>query len=66
MPPDADQGVSPTTIWRGNPAFAWTDLADNIEDHIIVRELHLMRLPVWELVQPDALNSGGWQSRAVA
>ena len=37
----------------GDPEFAWADLADSIEDHIIVRERHLMRLPVSELVASD-------------
>jgi hypothetical protein len=37
----------------GDPEFAWADLADSIEDHTIVRERHLMRLPVSELVASD-------------
>ena len=37
MPPDADQGVSSTTIWavtQSSPVPIWL----TIEDHIIVRE----------------------------
>jgi hypothetical protein len=37
----------------GDAEFAWADLADSIEDHTIVRERHLMRLPASELVAPD-------------
>jgi hypothetical protein len=42
MPPDADQGVSSTTTWAVTQSSR-AELADSIEDRIIVRERHLIR-----------------------
>jgi hypothetical protein len=53
MPPDVDQGVSSNHDLGGDPESARADLADSIEDHPIVCERHLRRLPVSELVAPD-------------
>jgi hypothetical protein len=53
MAPHADQGVSSNTIWAVTKSSPGPISLTGIEDQTTVRERHLMRLPVSELVAPD-------------